>query len=270
VAQEALNAAKGLLTAVELQSQKTSSGFRVLERAVPPEFPLQSKRKQVALAFPIGFFVLSLAGVLLWGLRRMDVRTPAEAAFWSGVPVVGATTWPRDPDMLPSLMHDLDDYAPRCKGVTLIVGLSLDEAHLARRVSEWDGGGRGAGLAELDPHRLLGSGDADAVRGGHRMVLREDGPGPAEDSMPPNMQILTLTGPVPAQALRRAARMADRVLVVVTSGNHSCLQLMKIRSRLGRDDGIGLLLVGLQKELAMVRDRVGEVERFWFAARRSA
>jgi uncharacterized protein involved in exopolysaccharide biosynthesis len=265
VQQEALNAAKGMLTATELQAQKTVSDFRVLERAVPPEFALESKRKKVAFAVPAAFFVFSLLGVLGWGLRRLDVCTPAEAAFWSGLPVVGATTWPRDPDMLPSLMHDLDDYAPRCKGVTLIVGVSLDEAHLARRVSEWDNGSRGGPVGPVNEQLLLTAG-ADAVRGGHRMVLRE-GDTPGQEPELPNMQILTLTGPVPAQALRRAARMADRVLVVVTSGKHNVFQLMKIRSRLGRDAGIGLLLVGLQKDLAMVRDRVGEVERFWFAAR---
>ena len=77
------------------------------------------------------------------------------------------------------------------------------------------------------------------------------------------MQILTLTGPVPAQALRRAARLADRVLVVVTSGKHSIMQMLKIKSRLGRERGIGVLLVGLEKEFALVRDRVGDVTQFW-------
>jgi len=55
--------------------------------------------------------------------------------------------------------------------------------------------------------------------------------------------------------------------VVVASGKHSIFQLMKIKGRLGRDAGIGVLLVGLDKEYAMVRDRVGEIERFWYSTR---
>jgi uncharacterized protein involved in exopolysaccharide biosynthesis len=259
VSEAALEAAKALLAQAELEAQNPPSEFRVLQRASPPEEALSSPRKRIAMGIPIGFTLFATLASILWSLRRLDVRTPKEAAFWSNVPVVGASTWPRDPDMLSSLMHDLDDYAPHCEGVTLIVGASLDEAHLARRVAEWDG------------HRMVKSVD-------HPERLLTAGPGskyplvPAGQELPDpgptsNMQILTLTGPVPAQALRRAARLADRVLVVVQSGKHSIFQMMKIRGRLGRDAGIGLLLVGLDKEYALVRDRVGEIDRFWHATR---
>ncbi len=263
VAAQALDAAKALLAQSELEAQNPPSEFKVLERASPPAEPLASPRKNIALGFPIGFFVAATLGVIFWSVRKLDVRTPKEAAFWSNVPVVGASTWPRDPDMLSSLMHDLDDYAPHCEGVTLIVGASLDEAHLARRVAEWDGHRMVKSMD--DPQRLLPSG-----RQGSNYPLARPGEGreaPAAAPAPGNMQILTLTGPVPAQALRRAARLADRVLVVVGSGRHSIFQLMKIKGRLGRDTGIGVLLVGLDKEFAMVRDRVGEIERFWHSTR---
>ncbi len=262
VAEQALDAAKALLAQSELEAQNPPSEFKVLERASPPTQPLASPRKNIALGFPIGFLLAATVGVILWSVRKLDVRTPKEAAFWSNVPVVGASTWPRDPDMLSSLMHDLDDYAPHCEGVTLIVGASLDEAHLARRVAEWDGHRMVKSID--DPQRLLPGG-----RAGSNYPLARPGEGrePAPAAAPGNMQILTLTGPVPAQALRRAARLADRVLVVVGSGKHSIFQLMKIKGRLGRDSGIGVLLVGLDKEFAMVRDRVGEIERFWHATR---
>ena len=269
VAEEALEAAKALLASSELEAQNPPSEFRVLERAVAPSQPLPSPRKNIALGFPIGFLLATTLFVILWSLRKLDVRTPKEAAFWSSVPVVGASTWPRDPDMLSSLMHDLDDYAPHCEGVTLIVGASLDEAHLARRVAEWDGHRIVKSID--DPQRLLAAGQggssyplARPTEGGQRgSEQRSEAPGAANN----NMQILTLTGPVPAQALRRAARLADRVMVVVGSGKHSIFQLMKIKGRLGRDQGIGVLLVGLDKEYAMVRDRVGDIERFWHATR---
>jgi len=263
VAGEALDAAKINLTQAELESQNPPSEFRVLERATPPDEALDSPRKKIALGFPIGFVLAATIGVIIWSLRRLDVRTPKEAAFWSNVPVVGASTWPRDPDMLSSLMHDLDDYAPHCEGVTLIVGASLDEAHLARRVAEWDGHRMVKNID--DPQRLLAAGQGGVST--YPLATKGSVPSEGQGAQASNMQILTLTGPVPAQALRRAARLADRVLVVVASGKHSIFQLMKIKGRLGRDQGIGVLLVGLDKEYAMVRDRVGEIERFWHATR---
>jgi uncharacterized protein involved in exopolysaccharide biosynthesis len=257
VAEEAHARASELLTATQLEAAQPKREFRVHERATAPQYAEQSPRKRIAIAFPVAFFVLAVIGSLFWSLRNLDVRTPKEAAFWSGVPVVGASTWPRDPDMLPALMHDLDDFAPHAAGVTLIVGLSLSEAHLARKVAEWDPRRISQGFD--DPTHLLMAG-----AGGRSLLLPGSGEGGSSgDEPPPQRQILTLNGPVPAQALRRAARLADRVLVVVSSGRHSVTQLMKIRGRLGRDKGIGVLLVGLDKDFAMVRDRVGDVGQFW-------
>ncbi|MET0339356.1 MAG: hypothetical protein ABW252_00055 [Polyangiales bacterium] len=268
VSEQALDAAKAAFAQADLESQNPPSEFRVLERGSPPPEPLDSPRKKVALGVPIVFLVVAALFVIVWSLRKLEVRTPKEAAFWSGVPVVGASTWPRDPDMLSSLMHDLDDYAPHCEGVTLIVGASLDEAHLARRVAEWDG--HRVSKAIDDPSRMLTGGAAGStypIVTASQAGAGRGGDPDAAPGAPGNMQILTLTGPVPAQALRRAARLADRVLVVVASGKHSIFQLMKIKGRLGRDAGIAVLLVGLDKEFAMVRDRVGEIERFWYSTR---
>lgn len=262
VSEEALERAKQMLSGTTLMASRPPNEFQVLERAKPPVYALASSRRKAALGFPLGFAGAATVLVLVWAFRRLEVRTPAEAAYWSKLPVIGASTWPRDPEMLSSLMHDLDDYAPHCEGVTLIVGVSMEEAQLARRVAEWDG----HRMPKIhDVNRLLGSGSALAPSDGFSEF---QGEGADHEGLPPsNMQILTLTGPVPAQALRRAARLADRVLVVVASGKHNIFQLMKIRSRLGRDSGIGLLLVGLDKEFAMVRDRVGPIENFWYATR---
>jgi uncharacterized protein involved in exopolysaccharide biosynthesis len=266
VADEALASAKALLAQAELEAQNPPSEFRVIERAKVPSEPMASPRKNIAIGTPLGFLLGSTLLIILWSLRRLDVRTPQEAAFWSSVPVVGASTWPRDPDMLSSLMHDLDDYAPHCEGVTLIVGASLDEAHLARRVAEWDGHRMVKSID--DPQRLLAAGSGGSQYPLARPSIRTGAAEP-EGAVPSNMQILTLTGPVPAQALRRAARLADRVMVVVASGKHSIFQLMKIKGRLGREGGIGVLLVGLEKDYAMVTDRVGNIESFWRATRQA-
>lgn len=64
-------------------------------------------------------------------------------------------------------------------------------------------------------------------------------------------------------ALRRAARAADRVLIVLTSGAETFTSLTNLRTRLGRESGVALLLLGVRQELLHLPDRVGEVERFW-------
>lgn len=68
-------------------------------------------------------------------------------------------------------------------------------------------------------------------------------------------------------ALRKAARLADRVLVVVPSGELSIHRMGEIRSLVGRED-VGFLVVNLPPHLTRFADRAGPVEEFW-AKRRS-
>jgi uncharacterized protein involved in exopolysaccharide biosynthesis len=70
-------------------------------------------------------------------------------------------------------------------------------------------------------------------------------------------------GDLQGPALRRAARAADRVLIVVTSGTEKFTALADLRTRLGRDSGVALLLLGVKPELLHLPDRVGDVDRFW-------
>lgn len=70
-------------------------------------------------------------------------------------------------------------------------------------------------------------------------------------------------GDAEGPALRRAARAADRVLVVLTSGTEMFTSLASLRARLGRENGIAVLLLGVGPELLKLPDRVGDVERFW-------
>lgn len=80
-----------------------------------------------------------------------------------------------------------------------------------------------------------------------------------------NLQLEAWDGPYDGQGLRRAARLADRVLVLVRSGTVSAMQLRGIQNRLGRQSGIGYIVVGLPEELRSLRDRVGDVAGFWRA-----
>ena len=70
-------------------------------------------------------------------------------------------------------------------------------------------------------------------------------------------------GPFEDQALRRAARLADRVVLVVRSDSMSPLALNGVRRRVGRDSGIGYIVLGIPEELRGLPDRVGNVTEFW-------
>jgi hypothetical protein len=70
-------------------------------------------------------------------------------------------------------------------------------------------------------------------------------------------------GATEGPALRRAARMADRVIVLVSSGGEAFTSLMGLRTRLGRDNGVGLVMLGVSPQLMMLPDRTGDVDKFW-------
>ncbi len=72
-------------------------------------------------------------------------------------------------------------------------------------------------------------------------------------------------GPLSGQQLRRAARLADRVLVVVPSGAITAPQLADVGTRLGRKDGVGYVVVGIAEEYATLPDRAGPIDEFWNA-----
>lgn len=71
----------------------------------------------------------------------------------------------------------------------------------------------------------------------------------------------SLTGP----KLRREVRLADRVAVVVSSGQVDAKELATLRTRLGRDAGVGMIVVDLPEHYLSLADRVGPVDRFWNA-----
>jgi uncharacterized protein involved in exopolysaccharide biosynthesis len=77
---------------------------------------------------------------------------------------------------------------------------------------------------------------------------------------------LAWNGPLSGPLLRRAARLAHRVLVVVSSGM-SAVDLVRLQTRLGRERGVGYVLVNLSDPYVDLHDRVGSVEEFWEAPR---
>ena len=88
-------------------------------------------------------------------------------------------------------------------------------------------------------------------------------PGWAEAGFRPRLVTTAWNGQTKGQALRRAARRSDRVLVLVTSGEARGTDLAGMKTLLGRDDGIGYVLVGASDAVAKLSDRCGPVEAFW-------
>jgi len=78
----------------------------------------------------------------------------------------------------------------------------------------------------------------------------------------PTAVALAWNGPLDGPVLRRAARLAHRVLVVVSSGVN-VLELTRVKTRLGREEGVGYALVNLEGHYTDLEDRVGDVEGFW-------
>ncbi|MBT8463205.1 MAG: hypothetical protein HKN97_08530 [Myxococcales bacterium] len=76
---------------------------------------------------------------------------------------------------------------------------------------------------------------------------------------------LAWNGPLSGPVLRRAARLAHRVMVVVSSGI-SVIELARIQTRLGRTKGVGYVLVNVGDAYVDLQDRVGTVEEFWDSA----
>jgi hypothetical protein len=70
--------------------------------------------------------------------------------------------------------------------------------------------------------------------------------------------------------LRRQARLADRVLVVVPSGGIGVAELKEAQARLGRETGVGFVIVGLHRDLTKLPDRCGPVDAFWTATRQTS
>ncbi|NND29693.1 MAG: hypothetical protein HKN97_13980 [Myxococcales bacterium] len=262
------------------------SGFVVLDPGGVPEFPVANKMKPVVfLAIPM----LSVIVVLLFVLRRefrgLRLETPTEIAFWGKGPVLTSTAWPSDPDGLGDLVAGLDDYVPLAKGRFLLVGCSPDESQLARALTDrmnrdWSPANEPAVSPSVatrppaqrgplqtpppsGPYPVGPSGSSNSS-----VALVRLPPAPETEALrvvnpAGELQLDAWNGPLEGQSLRRAARLADRVIVLVRSGAVSVLELNGVQRRFGRDQGVGFIVVGLSDELLTLPDRVGDVAAFW-------
>ncbi|MFW5875170.1 MAG: GumC family protein [Myxococcota bacterium] len=271
-------------TQAQLQDllRQPSSGFQLLTPAAMPDSPESSRGRKLAVVGAPALLLLAvlvtLLGRELWGLR---VWTPAETAYWGRAAVVGATGWPRDPYGMETLVSDLDDLAPSARGEMLVVPATEEARELAEEVAEWLREdwhdtrlfGQDSDLSyatpPLQPAVGVGSDlpalvrleDAKALAVARPSKVREVDSEVRELCRP--LQVRAWHGPVEGQSLRRAARLCERVLVVVPAGQVTMSRLLGTANRLGRADGHAFVLVGVPESLAHLADRVGPVEHFF-------
>lgn len=239
---------KGRLAVARDSARDTSTTFRMLTPAQLPPYPTKSKRKVLATAISAGLIGVVLAFFLisaLWGLR---VYTATETAYWTSSPVVGSSTWPRDANALTALVRDLDDLFPSATGSTLVVSLDDPEHELSTEVARQLNSSDQLGKSPNSSDTVLNTGPTGAVK--HEIF-----PWTGEDNGP---------------ALRRAARLADRVLVLVRSGTTSAFELARLTTLMGRRQGVGVLLLGIDSAFINQPDRVGDAAQFWKSARQSS
>ena len=79
----------------------------------------------------------------------------------------------------------------------------------------------------------------------------------------PRLRAAAWTRKPTGQQLRRAARLADRVLVMVVADTLMATELSAMKGRLGRESGVGYLLVNIAAHHEQLPDREGDVESFW-------
>jgi uncharacterized protein involved in exopolysaccharide biosynthesis len=104
--------------------------------------------------------------------------------------------------------------------------------------------------------RLLGNDDEEVTD------LRRSQPAAALSVGEVTGVALAWNGPLSGPVLRRAARLAHRVMVVVSSGMR-VIDLSRVQTRLGRTEGVGYVLVNVNDEYIDLEDRVGPVGAFW-------
>ncbi len=277
---------RGAAAVLEDALRDPTSGFVVLDPGAVPEYPVKDKMKAVVfLAILLLSVTLALVVVLQREFRGLKLETPAEVAFWGKGPVLAATSWPNDPQGLDELVAGLDDVVPLASGKLLIIGASRAESPLARELAErvnddWlidEDGAAARGAPDITPYERpplqtpppsgpypIGNAGTSSTA-----LVRQPSTHPARSirlaDHANHLQLEAWDGPYEGQALRRAARLADRIVVLVRSGAMSALRLNGIQKRVGRERGIGYIVVGLPNDLRTLPDRAGDVTAFWRA-----
>lgn len=283
VSEQLLNELNATKTHLEDAMRDPVSGFRVMNEAVPPGFANPSKKKYiVAAGVPVALMAIVIVFLLIRELRGLKLHTANEVAFWGKSPVIGSSTWPRNPEAIDDLIADMDDFVPEAQGKMLVVGACDDAQALARQFaarlsSDWyDTTMVGAPPFPSDAPDAYDMGGVDDLPGSPTAIVPYQASALAlpqarahhvDAPQAVALQVEAWDGSAAGPALRRAARLADRVCVVVPAGLVSGLELGRVKTRLGREEGVGFVVVNVADHDTHLQDRVGPVEDFWAAVR---
>ena len=273
------------LTRAEAASRNPGTGFRIEARATPPNTPIKGpERYAVAAAIPLVFLLLALGYALHKEFGELAVCTPSEVAYWGRGPVVGATEWPRNNTALDELISEMEDSLAETVGRTLVVPATRRELGIVEAISkrfaeakgeapEGEGGRRSepvfvSSIDVLPPPSVVDENTSVApvaTVGSTGTALAKRSPDAQAIVQDPPWSSATQpwTGPDAGPALRRAARTADRVLVIVRAGETKATELLEVPARLGRTQGIAYLPVAVHEDFRRLPDRVGPVKEFW-------
>ncbi|MDD9937044.1 MAG: hypothetical protein OXT09_25765 [Myxococcales bacterium] len=218
--------------------------FRVLTPPVVPDYPESSSRKKVAAALTMLGTMIAVLFLILRPARGGRIYTAREAAFWSNAPVVGTTSWPRRQQAFFSFVDELNDSAMLSNGTTLVVGAGPSDVELANTL---------AGVLGPQPAPSTMDTEGKAKEAQSTALARRAA----------QATFFAWPGESEGPSFRRAARMADRVLVVLSAGSETFARMATLRSRLGRETDIAVVVVGMPDDLMSLPDRVGDVQSFW-------
>lgn len=279
-------------------ARSPTSGFRVVSPAWRPENPSRSYRKVAAIAIPVVIFLIVVLGIGVMSVGRLRVYTANEVAYWGRAPVIGCSTWPHEGQSVKVLVEELDDFAPRARGTTLIVGATTAEDPVAQEIAERL---QVYAVAVVDPNsqavvtpqyetrprsRPPASGRATIINtppppaptsggivptrsrpdivpsfGGYQVAELSEVQSKEATREPHVIELWK--GDLAGPQLRRQARLADRVVVVLTSGSMTFAELHALQTQIGRETGVGFLVVSIPPYLSKLEDRVGPVDEFW-------
>jgi uncharacterized protein involved in exopolysaccharide biosynthesis len=258
--------------------------WRIFDKPALPESAEKTTRKVVVMSMPLAGAFFAIFALCVRPILNRRVYTAREAAFWTGFPVLAATPWPRNRDMFYPLLGDLGDQGAAARGYTLVLGGTPREKPVAEELAYWLGG-RGVTesgdqidletAAVVQPIIVTEApktghghgGDASEERGGRKpsealVAFQPAVSGSAALTVIPEGTHAWL-GTIEGPSLRRAARSADRVIVLLTAGAERFTSIAGLKTRLGRDSGIGIVLLSLDSEFLKLPDRVGNVDAFW-------
>lgn len=246
-------------------ARSPGTGLRFVARARPPDGPESRTQQRIIMAaIPLLALLVVLAIVIGRTIGGLRVCAATELAYWGRGPVVGSTTWPREPESLYTLVEELDDMYPVSVGTTLVIGATPGEDEAARHVAEV--------MAETTVQRTapdddLPPGEEEPVAAPESRTALARVRGETGLAVAPSSGDGRITkgwdGEPAGPNLRRAARLADRVLVLVRAGALTPPEVAAIRTRLGREDGIGYVIIDQEPDDAELADRAGPVDEFW-------